>query len=284
MPQSPLPPDSADDLQFATVEPGKSGSPLASLSKSCALCRQPIVTTYFALGDKTLCPTCCDRVNAPPPGSRFGRFVKASFMGLGAGLVGALIWFAIRRVTHYEIGLVAILVGFMVGKAVRAGSQGRGGRGYQVLAVVVTYCCITANYMPDVLEAVFKSARARQAAADSKHGVDAKNQEAKKSAPAGGAAADPARKPDQPFAIVKAIAALAILLVFAFALSLALPFFTAAQNPIGLLIIGFALWQAWKFNARRPLPISGPYQIGPRPPYATSVEIITAVSPGGTTA
>jgi len=44
---------------------------------------------------------------------------------------------------------------------------------------------------------------------------------------------------------------------------LAAPFLAGAQNLIGLLIIGFALWEAWKFNARRQVPISGPYQIGP---------------------
>jgi hypothetical protein len=38
-----------------------------------------------------------------------------------------------------------------------------------------------------------------------------------------------------------------------------------AQSVIGLLIIGFALWEAWKFTAHRPLPISGPYHMGPQP-------------------
>jgi hypothetical protein len=37
------------------------------------------------------------------------------------------------------------------------------------------------------------------------------------------------------------------------------------SNVIGLLIIGFALWEAWKLNAHRPLPISGPYQISAAP-------------------
>jgi hypothetical protein len=33
------------------------------------------------------------------------------------------------------------------------------------------------------------------------------------------------------------------------------------QSPIGFLIMAFALWEAWKFTAFRPLPITGPYQL-----------------------
>ena len=49
---------------------------------------------------------------------------------LGAG-AGAALYFIILATTGYEIGLVAILVGFIVGKAVHAGSRARGGAGYQ---------------------------------------------------------------------------------------------------------------------------------------------------------
>ena len=58
--------------------------------------------------------------------------------------------------TGYEIGLIAIQVGFLVGGAVRAGSEGRGGRGYQVLAVLLIYISICANYMPDIYAPVLE--------------------------------------------------------------------------------------------------------------------------------
>ena len=53
------------------------------------------------------------------------------------------------------------------------------------------------------------------------------------------------------------------LLIVVFKVSLVVPFLGGSKNAIGLLIIGFALWEAWKFNARRPLPITGPYYVGP---------------------
>jgi hypothetical protein len=266
MSESPSSPESTNELQFTTAEPGNANSPTTASGPSCVICGQSITGTYYALADKLLCSACFERVSVPPSGNKLSRFVKASLMGLGAGLVGALIWFVIRRVAQLEIGLVALLVGFMVGKAVRKGSGNQGGRGYQILAVVITYCCIAVNYMPDVIEAVFKAAREKQTAT-------APSPDAATRAPADpgtGDRGDPAKfnspksaKPEM--SIGKAIGALALLLVIVFTISLASPFMAGAQNLIGLLIIGFALWEAWKFNARRQLPISGPYQVGVRP-------------------
>ena len=173
-------------------------------------------------------------------------------MGLGAGPVGAVIWFAIRRIAHLEIGLVAIVLGFFVGKAVRKGSGNRGGRGYQVLAVLLTYCCIAANYMPDVLEGTLKARDKHQAAnAAQKAGGD------------NGTADKAAQDRIQPAPICSALWALVVVAALVFVFSLTVPFLPGAENIIGLLIIGFALWEAWKLNARRLLPISGPYQLGP---------------------
>ena len=48
----------------------------------------------------------------------------------------------IRKITGYEIGIVAIGIGYLVGKAVRKGAGGFGGTRYQVLAVFLTYAAI----------------------------------------------------------------------------------------------------------------------------------------------
>lgn len=220
MPIEPNPQPATDDLQFEVAEPSVENSvgPAPS-AQTCVGCRQPIASTYYAVRDKVVCPSCCQQLNAPPPGSAATRVFKSFFMGLGAGLLGAVIWFAIRRVAHLEVGLVAILVGYMVGKAVRKGSGNRGGVGYQIMAVILTYCCICANYAPDVLEAM-------QGRFDD----------------------------DRVPVVIQAI--------FVAGTSLAVPFLGGVQNILGLLIIGFALLQAWKFNKPRSLAITGPYQIG----------------------
>jgi hypothetical protein len=53
---------------------------------------------------------------------------------------------AITAVSGLELALVAILVGYLVGRAVRIGSNGLGGRRCQVLAVALTYLAITGSY------------------------------------------------------------------------------------------------------------------------------------------
>jgi hypothetical protein len=275
------------ELQFDTAEkqapplPTPLASPVAAPARpsanaiQCAGCGQAIDGTYYAVADKVICPTCRERLTQTPSGNKVSRLLKATFMGIGAGLLGAVIWFAIRRLANVELGLIAILVGFLVGKAVRLGSGNLGGRGYQVLAVVITYCCIAANYMPDVIEAVIADARkdrveavgepADEPAAAVAAGAAAAVAGAGQPDEQAPAQARPAATPVEPrrqLGVVGMIIALAVGIVFVFAFSLALPVLGGAENIIGLLIIGFALWEAWKFNARQQLPISGPYQVG----------------------
>jgi hydrogenase/urease accessory protein HupE len=42
----------------------------------------------------------------------------------------------------------------------------------------------------------------------------------------------------------------------------AAPIIMCIESPIAILIVGFALWQAWKLNTRRPLVFNGPFRIG----------------------
>jgi hypothetical protein len=51
-----------------------------------------------------------------------------------------------------------------------------------------------------------------------------------------------------------------------FAVAAALPFLAGFENILGLLIIAFGLWEAWKLNKRQELEILGPLTIGAPPP------------------
>ena len=57
---------------------------------------------------------------------------------------------------------------------------------------------------------------------------------------------------------------------FVIGIAVAAPFLEGAGNIIGLLIISFGLWQAWKLNAATPLAIEGPFRLQqPSPPLMT---------------
>lgn len=257
-----------EPLQFDTHEPLNE----TALPKSlvCAVCKQPISSAYYALADQVLCEPCSFAIKEPPKKNRFLTFAKATVVGTIAGLAGALLWYGIRVALNLEIGLVAILVGFMVGKTILR-TSGRGGIAYQILAVVVTYSCISANYLPDIVSSLIQSiekadqgevksadvlgGQERDKNSESKEMVDGHDtaHESKVSNDVGG-------KREKPTMVEFAIACVAFAIVV-FVISLATPVFLGIQSPIGFLIVAFALWEAWKLTAFRPLPITGPYQL-----------------------
>src|SRR5205814_71234 len=82
---------------------------------------------------------------------RMGRAIVAGFV---AAIAGALLWWGVRKITGYEVGLISIAIGVGVGKAVRWGSRSRGGWAYQLLAILLTYGAVAGNYMPDAYQAI----------------------------------------------------------------------------------------------------------------------------------
>ncbi|HMJ11726.1 MAG TPA: hypothetical protein VK524_09960 [Polyangiaceae bacterium] len=238
-------PASDGDLQFERAEYAEQGPAFV-----CAGCKRSVNGEYYEAGGKFICPACRDAMESAEGGAQ--RFMVASGLGIGAALIGGVLWFGVRRITGYEIGLIAIAVGFLVGLAVRMGAKGRGGPRYQALAVFLTYTGIALNYAPDIFEtlregapeeATLASASAPRAAAD-------------EASPGASDAQAPARQVESSGTVI----GLAVLAALAIALSYAAPFLSGFENIIGLLIIGFALYEAWKLNRR--VPIQGPYRTG----------------------
>jgi len=74
-------------------------------------------------------------------GSARGRFAKALGLGARRGRPGRGGLLAVAALTGYEFGLVAIVVGLWWWCGAQ-GSNGRGGRRYQLLAVFLTYTAV----------------------------------------------------------------------------------------------------------------------------------------------
>jgi len=85
------------------------------------------------------------------------RLVGAAGFGVIAGFLGWLLYFGVLKFTGYEVGLISIAVGWGVGLAVRIGSRGVGGLGYQILAVLITYLSIAFSSAP-LIAAEFEAA------------------------------------------------------------------------------------------------------------------------------
>jgi hypothetical protein len=236
--------------------------PTSSTSR-CALCSEPLAGSYFEINGAMVCPHCRAKVDVTRnQGSGLGRGLRALAAGFGAAVLGAGIYYAVLALTRLEIGLIAIVVGFLVGGAVRWGSAARGGWLYQTMAIVLTYLAIVSTYVPFVIKGAEANA-AEQAAASGAGPVPAAPGAATASTQKAGEAATRKDVAATATAVTPSLGEFVIAVATMAGLILAIPFLAGIQNFIGWLIIGFALYQAWKMNRRQQLAIAGPFRLAP---------------------
>jgi hypothetical protein len=181
--------------------------------------------------------------------------VRALMLGGGAALLSTIVWYAIIKLADMELGLIAIGVGLFIGMAVRRGAGGLGGWKYQALAMVLTYGAITVCKVPLVYHALVESQDRKKADGDATAGSD----KAAGGDEAEGGAAD-GKNPSAPAKPAHLGTVLLALMVLV-GLALASPFFSIGDNIMGIIIIGIALYEAWKLNKR--VPVQGPFRLAP---------------------
>src|SRR4051812_35489671 len=113
------------DLQFDRAQ---FETPQAAV---CASCRRILSGSYFEINGRLACEAC--RMKAEwewNNSSGVGRFLRAGALGTAAAIAGAIVYYGVTALTGYQLSLISIAVGIMVGVAVRVGSRGRGGWPY----------------------------------------------------------------------------------------------------------------------------------------------------------
>jgi len=237
---------------------------------ACSRCQRTL-TEYWTLDGAVLCERCAnelkaERTSSEGAGARVG---KALVFGVGGMLAGAAVWYAVARITNLEIGLIAILLGWLVGKGVYLGSGKRGGLGYQVMAIALTYLGIGVAGVPFALEgwnevqqqmvdslAVVDSAAPSTPPIDSMSDAQLDAEIARlDSALAAGKELESDAAPGL-LGVVIGVGALVVLALMVPVLSI-----IGGGSIIGVLIYGFALWEAWKFAAATPPMVSGPHPV-----------------------
>jgi hypothetical protein len=149
--------------------------------------------------------------------------------------------------TRYQLALLTIGIGILVANAIRKASDGIGGTRFQVLAVVLTYLATAMGYFP----AVWRGAT---------EGVEHSTQHASGGEPKSeeNGASEAPTSGNKHLALGEVVVAVAVL----FAYTLAAPFL--AKDVLGLLIVGFGLWEAWRRSGALPLVIEGPFRVAPQ--------------------
>ena len=233
-------------LQFDHADRGPTPAEL-----TCAACKQPIRAAYYDINGNLTCQRCRGQiVGAWNRGSPAARFAKALLLGGVAAALGA-------GLTGYEFGLVAVVVGFVVGAAVRKGSNGRGGWRYQALAMFLTYSAVVATDSSLIARELVKQLPARTDSVGVVH--DSTRLLASAAGVAVSADSAGAKRRERP-GLGALLLGLAVLLGLAYAAPIAI----GISSPIHLLIAGFAIYEAWKLNRGMALRVTGPYQVAPR--------------------
>ena len=137
MSSEPLPTRNLPDLAPIEFDDPRTEGP--AKGTSCSGCSVDIRAIYYEAAGKVICPKCRNELESQlsPEGGCAGRFGKALGFGLLAAVAGTVLYLIIAAATGMVFGIVALLIGWMVGKAVFIGSGRRGGRRYQLLATVL---------------------------------------------------------------------------------------------------------------------------------------------------
>jgi len=231
-----------ESLQFRKAERAEE----PSNGPRCTICSKPIVDTYYHAQGQVVCPACAKAVEAGQNAAPAHTLLKSFIYGLGAAIAGTALFSIVWIVTNYQLALIAILIGYMVGKAVRHASKGLGGRPQQILAVLLTYFSITTSYIPVAVYHYSQNPKAAVAAQ-----AAASNQPDQVG---GKIAKDPAGPTSLP-GIVLALLMLAV----------AAPFLSLNQGLGGiltLLIVFWGLQRAWRLTGRSNILVMGPYEVG----------------------
>ena len=127
--------------QFNTAE-------YSSAEEVCKSCKQPLTGDYYRLNGMTACASCTQQVKGQMPIDTQPAFLKAIVFGIGAAVLGCALYAGFTIVTSIYIGIVSLAVGWLIGKAMKAGSGGIGGKRYQIVAVALTYLAVSMAEVP----------------------------------------------------------------------------------------------------------------------------------------
>jgi hypothetical protein len=120
----------------------------------CGRCQSALSESErVAAGDRVFCRTCYDilklqlrtGVAAMSEGINYPMAAVGALLG---GIVGALAWWGVTALTKIGFGLVAVVIGLLVGHGTLRFAGGKRSLGLQILAVVVgTFSFLVAVYL-----------------------------------------------------------------------------------------------------------------------------------------
>lgn len=212
---------------------------------NCGSCSTPIENRYFLANGQVACTKCQEILSAYL--AEKGSLLKAVLFGLGGSVLGAALWAAVVIISGWEIGIIAIFLGIIVGKAVKAGARGPGGLKFQIIAILLTFLSLCWSTLPILVNEVRKNPSA--------FGLD-KTQEISSAA----AGSDGGQTEDGKASSGSAATAI---LFFVFVLPAHIYILLLSNDPASGVFLLIALYEAWTINSALRIDFRGPILIDP---------------------
>jgi hypothetical protein len=193
----------------------------------CGPCQAPLPGVYFQANGSAVCADCYRGLQQAVERGSSGAFGRALVFGTGGAIAGAALYYLVAAITGWEVGIVAIAVGILVGKGIRRGAGLHRHWVYPALGIALSYAAIVSTYVPDVLQA-WRLQELEELALPQGPGLDV------------------------PLTFGRVLAAF---LVASIVPGLAL----AKLEVMGPIILGIGLWEGWRYSKAPQIAFSGPH-------------------------
>jgi hypothetical protein len=135
----------------ASVFEQESESATQTERATCSLCAAVVPVQQMSwLEGQPACPSCVEQIRTEladqqPEGK---HYPIAAVGGLVGAFLGAAVWAGIAIITDFEVGYVAILVGFLAGLGVKLAAGKKRSQGMQIMAAALSIVgLLIAKYM-----------------------------------------------------------------------------------------------------------------------------------------
>ena len=143
--------------QFGTAEyAGVTGA------ERCKSCSQSIGSQYYRVNGALTCSYCGEQAKLRAPQDSHQTFVRGLLFGIGGAVLGLIIYAGFGIITGLMLGYISLAVGYIVGKAIMKGTNGLGGRRYQIAAVALTYAAVSLSAIPIGISQIVKHRNAQK--------------------------------------------------------------------------------------------------------------------------
>jgi hypothetical protein len=129
-----------------------------STEAKCSVCGALLTGHAYQVKGQPACVGCATAAGVAVDSQ--AAFTTALLYGVGAAFGGLAFYAGFTIAFHFYIGYVALVVGWMVGKSMMAGSKGIGGRKYQIVAVLLTYAAISLASVPILIAEAYETGQA----------------------------------------------------------------------------------------------------------------------------